>query len=758
MVQKASTDALKALFGIPTRRIDGRAKVTGAARYASDEGVQNASYAYLLTSKVARGTIRSFRLEDALAVPGVLDIITHENVEKLSGPQQGPDGKTTTTTLETNRIWHAGQMIGLVVAETYEAAREAANKVIVDYDRETPSATFGSPGIEIAEAEAQSGPPPKTGDALGAFAAAEIKIDARYATPTQHHNPIELFTTTCVWEGEKLTIYEPSQFMWGTKAAVAKMLKLQPENVRVISEYVGGAFGAKGPNPRTVWVAIAARRVKRPVKLVVTRDQGFTVNTYRAETAQHVQLGATRDGKLSAYIHEGEEITSRASGYNVSGVDGTARMYACPNILTSVKVIHADRNTPGFMRAPPETPYMFGLESAMDELAHKLQIDPVELRRTNDTQKDPTNGQPFSSRSLMKCFDQAGAKFGWNKRKAPGQNTDGEWLVGYGCATACYPSNIAPSAARLIVTPDGKAIVSLAAHDVGTGAFTVIALTVAGALGVDIADVTVNIGDSELPPVMVAGGSNNAASTAHAVHQACEDVKAKILQAAVADRTSAFFGIEPSSLKMAQKSLIGQGNQVEPFATVVGRVGARIEAYAEFTPAGMPEGAMAKLYNGQIAFSSGNGRKDVTAFAFGAHFVEVRVHRLTREIRVPRIVSAFASGTIINPLTAHSQYMGGAIWGISSALHESTEIDQRSAQYTNTNLAEYSIPVNADVPSVEIIMVAENDTSVNPLGIKGIGEVGIVGMNAAVANAVFNATGIRIRSLPIRPENLLKSV
>lgn len=755
MAQQSSAGELKSAYGKPATRVDGRAKVTGSAQYASDERVANVAYAYLLTSTIARGTIRGFRLDEARAVPGVIEILTHQNVDKLSGPQDGPDGKPTTTTMETDRVWHAGQMIGMVIAETYEGAREAANKIEVDYSVEEPSSTFGSVGVEIAEAEAQAGPPPKKGNAASAFAAAPIKVDARYTTPTQHHNAIELFATTCEWEGDKLTIYEPSQFMWGTKVAVAKLLALQAENVRVVSEYVGGAFGAKGPNMRTVWVAMAARRVKRPVKLVVTRDQGFTVNTYRAETSQHVQLGATPDGKLTSFIHEGEEITSRGSGYNVSGVDGTARMYACPNIATSVKVVHADRNTPGYMRAPPETPYMFGLESAMDELAHALKIDPIELRRTNDTQTDPTNDLPFSSRSLMKCYDEAAARFGWSNRGATGEKRDGDWLVGYGCATACYPSNIAPSAARLSVTPDGKAMISLAAHEIGTGAYTVVAITVARALGIDTQDVTVHLGDSELPPVMIAGGSNNAASTAHAAAKACDDIKAKIVEAAVKANDSAVFGADPSTLTFANKAIKGPGNKSEPFKAAVERVGGRIEVYSEFIPDGMPHDAMAKLYAGKPAFWAGTGRKDVTAFAFGAHLVEVRIHSRTREIRVPRVVSAFASGTIVNPLTAHSQYMGGAIWGLSSALHESTEIDTRMALYMNKNLADYKMPVNADVPSVEIIMVAEDDTRVNALGIKGIGEIGIVGMNAAVANAVFNATGIRVRSLPIRPEMLL---
>ncbi len=744
------------LFGKPTPRIDGAAKVTGAARYASDEPVANPAFAYLVTSAIARGRVGAFGLDRAKAVPGVLDILTNANVGGQAKPPPGGDGGPTTTTLETDRIWHDGQIIAVVVADTYEAAREAANKLEVQYMQEPASATFDSPGVDIQPYKPR-GPEPGKGDAAAAFAASPVTVEGRYQTPAQHHNPIELFTTTCVWDGPNLTIYEPSQFMWGLKASVAEQLGLDPANVRTVSRHVGGGFGSKGgTTSRTAWIAIAARRLGRPVKLVPTRGQGFTIATYRAETRQRVKLGATRDGKLTSFSHEGWEVTSRPSGYNVAGVETTARMYACPNIGTAVHVVHADRNTPGFMRAPAEMPYMFALESAMDELAHALGMDPVELRRINDTQTDPVSGLPFSSRSLMQCLDQAAARFGWNGRNArPGSMRDGEWLVGYGCAAACYPTNIAPAAARLSVTPDGKATIGLAAHEIGTGASTTVAITVAHSLGLRIEDVTVHLGDSNLPPVTVAGGSNNAATTTHVAVQACEEVRRRVAEAAVKDADSPFHGADPATLKLLAGTLTGPGNSSEPLDKAVSRTGGRLEVHTEYVPAGLPASAMARLYKGQVAFVRGEGRKDVTAYSFGAHFVEVRVHGRTREVRVPRVVSAFAAGTIVNPLTAHSQYMGGVIWGLSSALHEATEIDATSVRYTNGNLADYMVAVSADVPSVEVIMVPEHDDRVNPLGVKGIGEIGIVGMGAAVANAVFHATGKRLRELPIRLENLL---
>ncbi|HEY3951473.1 xanthine dehydrogenase family protein molybdopterin-binding subunit [Phenylobacterium sp.] len=746
------------VFGKPSPRIDGALKVTGAARYGSDEPVPNPAYAWLVTSTIARGRVAGFDLAAAKAVPGVLEILTHETVQGAVKSPPGPDGKPTTTTLESERVWHAGQIVALVVADTYEAAREAGHKVAVRYAEEAPSATFDSPGAaEQPKPSNPQQPEPAKGDAEAAFAKAPLKIEARYSTPTQHHNPLELFTTTCVWDGPRLTIYEPSQSMWGLKNALARQLGIDPANVRTVSHFVGGAFGSRGAaTSRTAWVALAARRLKRAVKLVPTRDQGFTIATFRAETRQHVKLAADRDGKLLALVHEGAEVTSRPSNYNVSGVETTARMYACPNVTTHVSVVHADRSTPGFMRAPPDTPYMFGLECAMDELAQALGMDPIELRRVNDTAVDPISGKPFSSRSLMKCFDAAAAKFGWAKRDPkPASMTDGDWQVGFGCATSCYPSNIGPAAARLTLTPQGKARIELAAHEIGTGAYTTVAIAVADGLGLKVSDVTVELGDSRFPPVPVAGGSNNAASTTNVAMKACEGVRSRLALAAVKNNAGAFAGADAAGLKLVSGKLVGPGGKSEPLAKAVARIGGVVEVHAENVPEGLPPDAAQGLYQGKMAMVRGTGRKDVTAYAFGAQFVEVRVHRLTREIRTPRVVSAFAAGTIVNPLTAYSQFMGGAIWGLSSALHEATEIDPSAARYVNTNFADYLIPVNADVPQVDVIFVPEEDTRVNPLGVKGIGEIGIVGMNAAVANAVFHATGKRIRDLPIRMEDLL---
>jgi xanthine dehydrogenase YagR molybdenum-binding subunit len=745
------------LLGRPQLRIDGRAKVTGLALYPSDEPVGNTAHAFLLTSAIARGRIARFELDEARALDGVLDILTFENVGDEARLPEQMMGGSTTSTMQDDRIWHDGQIIGVVVADSFEIAREAACKARVIYEREEPSASFDSPGVETETMESGEHEYYSVGNADAALLSSDVTVDAWYETPTQHHNPIELFTTTCTWSDGQLTVWEPSQFVYGLRGNLAKQLGMQPDNIRVVSKFIGGAFGSKGgATARTAWIAIAARRLNCTVKLVATRGQSYTIATYRAETRHHLQLGAGRDGRLTALRHEGWELSSRPSHYNVSGTETTARIYACPNILTKVNVVHADRNTPGFMRAPPDTPYMFALESAMDELAVALAMDPIELRRINDTAIDPVSGLRYSSRHLMECFDQGAERFGWSKRNpAPGSMMDGDWLIGWGCATAAYGSNIAATAARVTLRPNGHARVQIAGHDIGTGAYTVVAITAADRLGLKIEDVTVEMGDSTLPPASLAAGSSHTATLANAVAATCEILRVRIAEAAVSSN-GPLAGRDAAGIAFVDGELTSQDGAREPLEEALKRLtSGALEAYCENIPKGLPPEAMQNLYQGKAPMLRGHKRKDVTAYAFGAQFVELRIHRLTREIRVPRMVGAFAGGRIVNPLTAHSQYVGGMIWGMGGALLEKTDVDPHHARYVNNNIAEYHVPVNADVSQVDVIMVPESDPDVNPLAIKGIGEIGIVGLNAAIANAVYHATGRRIRRLPIRIEDLL---
>lgn len=749
-------------IGAAVRRIDGPLKVTGAARYASDMAVANPAYAYLHTSAVALGRITAIDEREARALPGVLDILTWQNAagefDAIKTFSTGGPASTSIMPLQSPDVRHDGEIVAVVVAETYETARDASNRLKITYEARDPTATFGDAGL-VAEAPPEGDPRSESvsvGDAEAAFAAAPVTIDQRYATPTQHHNPMELFTTTALWEGDELTIYEPSQFMVGMQHGIAAQLRHDPAKTSVVSHYVGGAFGSKGAiTPRTAVIALAARRLNRPVKLVATRDQGFTLATHRAETRHRVRLAADRDGRIAAVLHEGDEVSSRLDSYVVAGTDITTRMYASPNIASKVTVQHADRDTPGFMRAPAEVPYMFALESAMDELAYALDMDPVELRRINEPEVDPVANRPFSSRSLNQCYEAAAAAFGWSGRNpAPMSTTDGDWQVGWGCASATYPSYIAASFARATLMPSGARI-EVAGHELGTGAYTIYAQVAADRLGLGVEQVEVRMGDSRLPPAPVAGGSNNAASISNAVAMGCAMIRDRLAAAAIADPDSPLNGRDPATLSLAGGALRAPDGASEAYAEALPRLGGVVEVLAGNEPSSVQPGSLAGLRTGAVGFGGATLDPGFTKMAFGAEFVEVRVHRRTREVRVPRIVGAFAAGTIMNPVTARSQLLGGMIWGISSALLEATEIDLRHARYTNDNFAEYLIPVNADIPSVEVIFVPETDTEVNPLGIKGIGELGGVGTDAAVCNAIYHATGVRIRELPVRIEMLL---
>ena len=753
----------KANMGQPIPRYDAVAKVTGKAEYAADMALVRPAYAYLVTSSIARGRIDGFDLAAAKQVRGVIDIVTHENAEKLKDAKlfsNGGHASTTIQPLKSAAIAQEGQIVAVVLAESFEAAREAAHLVKVTYTAASPTASFDSPGTTSAPAKGQAArfkEDPKVGDFAEAFGNAEVKLDAAYETPTQHHNPMELFATSCVWNGGRLTIYEPSQYVYGLKNGVAEQLGIDADDVRVINPYVGGGFGSKGSmTPRTAIIASIARRLGRPVKLVATRDQGFNISTYRAETRHQIQIGASRDGKLMALRHEGWEISSRADAYAVGGTKTTTRLYACPNVDSLVSIVRADRDTPGFMRSPPEVPYMFALESAMDELAVQLNMDPIELRRINDTTKEPIGGKPYTSRSLMACYDQGAKAFGWaNRNSQPKSMSDGDWLIGYGCATACYPTNMGPAAARVRLQRDGRTRVEIAGHEIGTGAYTVIAQAAAEKLGLPVEKISVLIGDSDLPPAPVAGGSNSTASTCSAVMMVCDQIRQRLFKAlmpneSLVDKTKETVGMgqTPSSQAANSDRPLDMERAFDALGVSV------VEEYGEWKPDGAPMDSFRAMHNGQVRLVGGPELKDKIAYAFGAEFVEVRINKWTHEIRVPRMVGAFAAGHIMNPRTARSQLMGGLIWGMSSALHEATELDERYARYVNDNLADYLVPVNADVPSVEVIMLAEQDDHINPAGVKGIGELANVGTNAAVCNGVFHATGQRIRKLPVRLENL----
>ena len=727
-------------MGQPIARYEAVGKVTGAPVYADDIAVANPLYAYFLTSGVAKGRIAAIDPRPAEALPGVVKVYTHRNAPPRQPTgyfQKGGYVSDSNEPLTGPDIHNDGQIVAMVVAEDFATARDAAHRIIVRYDAVQPTATFDSPGATTIHPASLAKKEKKVGAFAPAFAASAVKIDARYSTPTMHHNPMELFSTTAVWNGDRLLIHEPTQFTYQLANGAASVMGVDVAKVRVLDPFVGGAFGSKGTmTQRTGLIAGAARDLQRAVKNVVMRDQGFTLATYRAETRHHIRLGAAKDGRLTAFAHEGWEVTSRPDDYSVAGVEATTEMYACPAVWSRVNIVKADRNTPGFMRSPPETPYMYALESAMDEMAVALAMDPIEFRRVNDTQTSPISGAPYTSRSLMACYDQAAASFGWDRRTpAPMSMTAGDWLIGYGCATACYPTNMMAATARVKLTADGRAHVEIAAHDVGTGAYTVMRQIAARELGLDPRDVEVSMGDSALPPGPVAGGSMTTASAGSAVKLACDKVARR------------FGGVVP-----------GKSDLAAAFHRIGGN---RIEEYAEWWPADSGPESVKALYKGQMGGGDKKPNKEgkpkprPLMYAFGAVFGEVRIHRLTREIRLARMTGAFAAGHIVNPRTARSQYLGGMIWGLGQALLERTEIDEKRARYVNDNLAEYLVATNADAPQVDVILVPEVDHQVNPLGVKGIGELANVGTAAAIANAVHHATGKRIRDLPITMDKLI---
>ena len=728
--------------GRPEPRQEARSKVTGQPLYAADLPVKNLTYGYLVMSSIARGRMRAIRLEVARKVPGVLDILTHETVEPIPGLDafmSGGQGVTALRPLEDDKIYHSGQIVALVVAETYEAAREAGYLVDIDYDEETPTAGFDGPGAEYLRQEAvrPDHEDANAGDVEGGLAAAAAVIDRNYSTAVQHHNPIELHSTTAIWNGDKLTIHEPSQYYYAVREAASIQMKVPRENVRVRAPFVGGAFGCKGMvTHRTSLAALAARRIGRPVRVVATRPQGFTMATHRSETRHRIRLGAASSGKLTAYYHDMWEVTSRTDVYANGGVEGAACLYGPNNIGGTSWVVRADRATPGFMRNPHGVPVVFALESAMDELAHELHIDPVEIRKINNIFANPISGVPFTSRSLNECLDAGAERFGWSKRTPePGSMRDGDWLVGWGCASCFYPLHMFSNAGDLTIFADGQIVYESAVSDVGQGSATIIAQVVAERLGVTASEVEMRAGDTAYPPGVHAGASMTTASATNTAIKAAEQMLARL-------------GLP--------KPHGGNREGVQRLRDAIARLGVNtVKEHAEWSPPGAKEDSLKSMYQAKGVLDMSEVKTGShRSFSWGANFVEVWVHSRTREVRVPRMVGAFTGGYIINPRTTRSQLMGTMIWGLGGALLEATELDEKRARYVNSDLAEYEIAANADVQDIDVIILPETNDDINAMNVKGLGELANAGTAAAVATAVWHATGKRIRDLPIKLDKL----
>ncbi|NPD67702.1 xanthine dehydrogenase family protein molybdopterin-binding subunit [Lichenicola cladoniae] len=739
-------------IGRPVVRRDAAAKATGVARYAADFPHADTAYAAIATSPIARGRMTRIDTAAAEAVPGVRLVLTHRSLNAtLNGEtfiMKGGHMQSSFMPLSSDQVHYAGQIVSLIVADTQEAAEEAARKVEIDYQAEHASAAIDDPDrIETRLADKSI----DKGDAEAAFDAAPVKIDATYLTPAQHHNPIELYATSAVWRDDTLLVNVPSQWVVGTQAGLATIFGIPMADIKVESPFVGGGFGGKATIlPHTVLVAMAARRLGRPVKLVVPREAMFTVGSFRPATRSRVRLAAERDGTLTAVLHDEAGQTAAIDHIAFAGTAITARMYASPNIRMRETTIATDVNTPGFQRAPAEAPGFFGFESAVDELAVALAMDPIELRIRNEPARDPVSDLPWSSRSLVQCYRRGAELFGWDRR-TPGVGSmtaaDGT-LIGWGCATATYPSAMAPSSARVRLNADGTCIVSCAAHDLGTGAYTVLGQVAADVLHVSDELVRVHLGDTTLPSGSMAGGSVTTGSSGSAVHMAATAVRDRLFQAVSGSGDTAGFTI-------ADGHVVGPDGSRHRIAQVLGNSpGGFIEETANWKPTGMDDRSMRRGLAGGMAFA-GPVTATHVSHSFGAQFAEVRIDPLLRTVKVSRMVGVFACGRIINPRTAHSNLAGGMIWGASFALLEETRVDRPRARFANTDLAGYHVSTNADIGDVIVETLDEHDTVVNAIGAKAVGEVSIVGMPAAIANAIYHATGIRVRKTPILVEDLL---
>ena len=681
------------VIGQPLTRVDGEAKVRGAAKYAAEFDAQSLCYGVMVRSTIPSGTITAIDSAAAKRMPGVIFILTHENAPQL--PEKGraavnPPAGREMSLFQDTAVRYNGEPVAVVVAQTLEQATAAAAALRITYSESPATLKFDEAKKHPAKPEKLTRGPPDTswGDAEKAMAGAEVKVDAVYTTPMEHHNPMEPHGTIAAWEGERVTLYDATQFVGGVRETVAKTLGIDPENVRVVSPFLGGGFGCKGSAWSHVLLAtIAAREVTRPVKLVLERPQMFGPVGGRPRTEQRVRLGAKRDGTLVAIRHDVVSHTSQFEDYAEPSTQPTRALYKCANAATTQRLAKLNVGTPTFMRAPGESSGTFAIESAMDELALALRMDPVALHVQNNADVDPSSGKPWTSKKLAECYADAARRFGWARRNPePGSMRDGRWLVGYGMATATYPAHRMPAKASVALTADGLYIVRSATHDLGTGTYTICTQIAAQALGVAPAKVRFELGDTKLPKAPVSGGSMTAASVGPAVHAAC----------------------------LALKEKIAAGGR------------APLEAEGEANPEEDEE------------------KKTHAERSWGAVFTEVRVDPDLGIIRVPRVVATYSVGRLLNHKTGLSQFQGGIVWGIGMALFEESVLDERAGRIVNGNLG-----------AIEVEVVDENDAAFNVLGARGIGEIGITGVAAALANAVYHATGKRVRDLPITLDKLL---
>jgi xanthine dehydrogenase YagR molybdenum-binding subunit len=729
--------------GLP--RTDGRAKVTGTATFSAEHQLPRLAHAVLVLSTVPKGRITSMDTARATSMPGVLAVMTHQNAPRL--PKTKPDPKDQPPPPKLNLLQDAtvlynAQPIAVVVAETLEQALDAARAVRTSYAKQAAVLDFQGAKLNAKKPKEDPERPSafSKGNVQAGLSGAAQKVEVTYTTPIENHNPMEPHATIAAWDGDHLTLYDATQNISGVQKHAATALGIKPEKVRVISPFVGGGFGCKGNMwSHVVLAAMAAKKVGRPVKLALERTQMFASVGARPITEQKMRLGAAADGHLLALTHDTISHTAFQDDFTEPCTNPTRMLYASDAIQTSQKLAALNLGVPTYMRAPGESSGSFALESALDELAYALNMDPVALRLQNYAEKDPEKDLPWSSKKLRECYQVAAERFGWARRtSAPGSMKAGRTLVGWGMATATYPARRLPAEAWASIQPDGTAIVRCGSHDIGTGTYTIMTQIASDALGLPPQKVKFELGDTTMPKAPVSGGSMTAASIGPAVHQACLAARRKLVEIAVGDEVSPLKGAQAEQV-VAEDGwlrLRDDPSRREPMAAIIARHGGQpVDATGEAKP--------------------GEEKKKFSSHSFGAIFVEVHVDPELGIVRVPRIVAAYNIGKLANAKTGRSQLIGGIVWGLGMALTEKTEMDWRHGRAVNANLADYHVPVNADVPQMDIVVVEDSDTNFNELGIRGIGEIGITGVAAAVANAIYHATGKRIRDLPITPEKVM---
>ena len=736
--------------GVPVSRVDGPLKVTGQAKYAGEFTAVGLAYGVVLSSAITKGKIVRIDTRIAEAVPGVLRVYTHENRPKVAEDpksyqdQVAPPGEPLRP-LHNAEIHHAGQPIALVVAEEFEVARFAASLIDVVYEAEPAETDLGSQRdaayVPSRKRDGYNPPAGPRGNAEKVFDKAKHRVAAEYSIMFEHHNPIEMFATTAVYERDgKLTVYDKIQGVLNSQKYITNVFGLKTDQVHVISPFVGGAFGSGlRPQHQLFMAVMAALDLKRPVKVTLTRQQMFSFG-YRPNTLQRLALSTDADGGLTSFQHHALSNTSRFEDYEETVVNWAGLLYKCDNTHFTHKLAQLDLPTPQDMRAPGAVSGMFAIESAVDEMAYVAGVDPLEFRLKNYSEVDQNTNRNYTSKALRAAYQMGSERFGWAKRSfEPRSMRDGKDLIGWGMATGVWEAQQQKCSAMARLTPDGRLVVGSATADIGTGTYTIMTQLAAEALGLPVEDVTMKLGDSDLPESPIEGGSWTAASVGSAVTAACQAVKARLVKLAR--------GLDYSPLANADVDhvVFADGRislKSDPARFVTLKDALRANGYQA-----IEEQASAKP--GMIS----NMR--YSRYTHSAIFVEVRVDEDLRVPRVMRVVSAIAAGRIINPKTARSQILGGVVMGVGMALTEETMPDHRLGRFMNHNLAEYHVPVNADIRDIEVIFVPEDDPEINELGIKGLGEIGIVGTAAAVANAIFHATGKRVRDLPITIDKIM---